>query len=150
MRIVLGVDGSAFSQEAVRTTGKLIVDWPNAEISIISAYGLSEPVAAEPFVAMPEYTQATIDGLAAAAEVLVREAGSEIKKQSMTASVTGRAIMGRAARVILDEAERTNADLIVVGSHGRGFWGRTLLGSVSNAVVHYATCSVLVVRPGTS
>ena len=45
----------------------------------------------------------------------------------------------------INETARGKADLIVVGSHGRGFWGR-LLGSVSNGVVHHAPCSVLVVR----
>jgi nucleotide-binding universal stress UspA family protein len=52
---------------------------------------------------------------------------------------------GPAAKEIIDKAERWRADLIVVGSHGYGFWGR-LLGSVSNYVVHNAPCSVLVVR----
>jgi nucleotide-binding universal stress UspA family protein len=34
----------------------------------------------------------------------------------------------------------------VVGSHGRGFWKRLLLGSVSQAVAAHATCSVEIVR----
>ena len=34
----------------------------------------------------------------------------------------------------------------VAGSHGYGFWERNLLGSVSDAVVHQAHCTVLVVR----
>jgi hypothetical protein len=48
--------------------------------------------------------------------------------------------------VILDEAERWGADLIVVGSHGYRAWERFLLGSVSQAVVSHAKCSVAVVR----
>jgi nucleotide-binding universal stress UspA family protein len=39
-----------------------------------------------------------------------------------------------------------NADLIVVGTHGRGRVGRALLGSVSTGVVHHAACDVLIVR----
>lgn len=49
-------------------------------------------------------------------------------------------------KAIIEEAERWHADLIVVGSHGRGFWGRTFLGSTSDRVLHHAPCSVLVVR----
>ena len=47
---------------------------------------------------------------------------------------------------ILDEASRWNADLIVVGSHGRGGIDRFLLGSVSEAVALHATCSVEIIR----
>jgi nucleotide-binding universal stress UspA family protein len=48
--------------------------------------------------------------------------------------------------VILDEAESWRADLIVEGSHGYSAWKRFLLGSVSQAVVIHANCSVEVVR----
>ena len=48
---------------------------------------------------------------------------------------------------ILAAAEAEQADLIVVGSRGRGAMGRYLLGSVSDFVVHGAGCPVLVVRP---
>ena len=54
--------------------------------------------------------------------------------------------MGATNRVIIETAKDWNADLIVVGSHGRGFWGRTMIGSVSDSVIHHAPCSVLVVR----
>jgi nucleotide-binding universal stress UspA family protein len=52
--------------------------------------------------------------------------------------------------VILDEAEKWKADLIVVGSHGYPAWERLLLGSVSQAVVSHAKCSVEVVRVRTA
>ena len=57
--------------------------------------------------------------------------------------------LGRPAQVIVEAAERWGADVIVAGSHGHGFWGRLAIGSVSDAVLHHAPCSVLVVRSGT-
>jgi nucleotide-binding universal stress UspA family protein len=48
--------------------------------------------------------------------------------------------------MITEEAQKWEADLIIVGSHGQSFWSRALLGSVSNAVVNHAPCSVLVVK----
>ena len=47
---------------------------------------------------------------------------------------------------IVAAAEAERADMIVVGSHGRGTVGRLLLGSVSEHVVRNAACPVLVVR----
>ena len=49
--------------------------------------------------------------------------------------------------VIVEAAEAEHADMVLVGSHGRGPVGRLLLGSVSEFVVRNAPCPVLVVRP---
>ena len=52
---------------------------------------------------------------------------------------------GSAKQMILSEAERVKADLIIVGSHSRhGF--QLLLGSTANAILHGAPCDVLAVR----
>lgn len=52
---------------------------------------------------------------------------------------------GRAIDVIVDKAETEQAELIVIGSHGRhGI--KALLGSTANGVLHHANCDVLSVR----
>ena len=53
--------------------------------------------------------------------------------------------IGPAKQIILDEAKREKADLIIVGSHGR-HGVRLLLGSTANAILHGAECDVLAVR----
>lgn len=52
---------------------------------------------------------------------------------------------GSAKHLIVDQAKDIDADLIVVGSHGR-HGVRLLLGSTANAVIHGAHCDVLAVR----
>lgn len=54
-------------------------------------------------------------------------------------------IQGPTVETILGEARGLNADLIVVGSHGKGALYRALLGSVSEGVVRGATQAVLVI-----
>jgi nucleotide-binding universal stress UspA family protein len=53
--------------------------------------------------------------------------------------------LGSVYAEVLDEAERTGADLVVVGSH-RPSMATYLLGSNAATIVRHATCSVLVVR----
>lgn len=60
-------------------------------------------------------------------------------------TVTIRVIIGSSAVEIVAEQERSGADLIVMGAHGRGTLGRALLGSVASAVLRAASCSVLLV-----
>ncbi len=53
---------------------------------------------------------------------------------------------GKPASRIVEVAKNWSADLIVMGSHGRGKVQGLLLGSVSEGVLHHAPCPVLVVR----
>lgn len=56
---------------------------------------------------------------------------------------------GRPAAEIVHFAEQQRADLIVMGTHGRGFVAHVLMGSVAEQVVRTASCPVLTVRhPG--
>lgn len=55
--------------------------------------------------------------------------------------------VGDPGEQIVSAAEAEHADLVVVGSHGRGAVSRFFIGSVSDHVVRHAHCPVLVVRP---
>lgn len=90
-------------------------------------------------------------GVAAGAdieEMLLENAQESMRKMGsqLGVSSTNQIIkVGPARTIILEEAERLGADLIIVGSHGRhGI--RLLLGSTANAVLHGALCDVLAVR----
>ena len=146
MNILIATDGSEFGRTAAEKACELAAGRQDIAFTIVSAYETPASVAAEPYVGTPEMYQQLIDGLRLLAERAVDEVKSIVEQRFPNASVTTVVEMGRAAEVILDAADRVKADLVVVGSHGHGFWGRSLLGSVSNAVVHHARCPVLVVR----
>ncbi len=52
---------------------------------------------------------------------------------------------GPTVKTILTEAEKLAINLIVLGSHGRGLLHRSVLGSVSEGVLHHATCPVMII-----
>ncbi len=84
--------------------------------------------------------------------MLQDEAGdiiSEAESQLTAASWKCNSLIreGHASREIVRAAKKLQADLVVVGSHGLGGVKRFLLGSVSDQVLAYANCSVLIVRP---
>ena len=145
MKILIATDGSDFSRMAAEKACEIAAAIPS-EIKIVSAYVTPAAIAAEPFVATPELYQDVVDGLKEIAEKAADSAATIVRDRCPKASVSRVVEMGRPAEVILDAAKAWPADVIVVGSHGLGFWGRTLLGSVSNAIVHHAHCPVLVVR----
>lgn len=60
--------------------------------------------------------------------------------------VTPLLIQGPTSDVILKEAHKFNADMIIIGSHGHGALLHLIMGSVSQDIVKYAKCPVLVVK----
>lgn len=135
MKILIGVDGSASSLDAVRLVGRLI-DPAADDIAIyFSPAQLEHQLSGRP--------RSIIDGAAAAlfeetCRILPRSHAA--KKMEMIAS-------SRPAAVgILESAAGWHADLVVVGARGSGSLERLLLGSVSRAVLHGSALPVLVVR----
>lgn len=63
------------------------------------------------------------------------------------ADVRAEVLVGKPAVEILRDAASTKADLLVLGSHGRGPVRRAFLGSVADRVLREAACPVLIVRP---
>ena len=68
------------------------------------------------------------------------------KLTRMNYSAEAKVGMGDPAFAILEQAKASQADLILMGTHGRGGLARFLIGSVSNSVLHQADCPVLIVR----
>jgi nucleotide-binding universal stress UspA family protein len=138
MKILIGVDDSSFSQIAVEEVARRLWE-PGTAVKILSVVeGPYKPAREEGASENPfKIARASVDK---ATEVL-RQSGNKFE-------IAGDIIEGSPKKVILDEAEAWDADLIVVGSHGRRGLDRFLLGSVSQAVALHAPCSVEIVRKG--
>jgi nucleotide-binding universal stress UspA family protein len=141
--ILVGTDGSDTAREAVRQAVDLAREL-GAGLQVVSAYG---PVPAarlrEEERQAPPDVQWTIgprEDVEAILETVVEEAGAA----GVRAEVHAR--QGDPADAILDVAEETGVDLIVVGNKGMTGAKRFLLGSVPNKVSHHAPCSVLIIR----
>ena len=77
----------------------------------------------------------------------IRRTLLEVVPDDATIPCEHRLLLGCAPEGILDVADEEHVDLIVMGSHGRGWLGRLLMGSVAEQVMRRATCPVLVVKP---
>ena len=78
------------------------------------------------------------------AEQMLREAVERVRSDHPAVNVETAVVEGPPAQVLVDMS--ADADLLVVGSRGRGGFSELLLGSVSQQCVHHARCPVTVVR----
>jgi nucleotide-binding universal stress UspA family protein len=143
MNILLAIDGSAPSQDAIAEVAHR--PWPSpSTVRILSVIQPYTPPATEVVL-----TSATIDEIRKRdtqdAEQLTRHARERIVA-APGLSVETAIREGDPRTAIVDAADEWQADLIVVGSHGRTGIKRLVMGSVAQAVVAHAHCSVEVVR----
>lgn len=73
----------------------------------------------------------------------IQEIADRMRKNSLDA--TALMIQGSTAETILKEATKLSADIIVVGTHGKGAVYQLLVGSVSESVIQKADCPIFVV-----
>jgi nucleotide-binding universal stress UspA family protein len=146
MKILLAVDGSEYSDAAVKSvasrpwpTGTIVKVFAAVELPFVpttETWALPDSYYTELEKAQSEKAQAAIDK----SVKILREG------QGLVFEIITETHIGQAQSVILDEAEKWGADLIVLGSHGYRGFKRFLLGSVSQAVAAHANCSVEIVR----
>jgi nucleotide-binding universal stress UspA family protein len=138
-KILIAVDESAFAAHAA-DVGFDLARSLGAEVALIHVVDPSV-VAYAPEGGIP-------------ANELIKEAQQDGRR--LVAAFSQRAAMqasplefihvGKSGTEIVKAAKDWPADLIVIGSHGRGGVERLLLGSVAEAVMRHAACPVLVVR----
>jgi nucleotide-binding universal stress UspA family protein len=147
MKILLAIDGSACSDAAVEEVARR--PWPEgSSVRVLTALEIPLPLTPEAWAIPPDYFENMEAGLRKQGQNLIDRALPKLKANK-TVSVESIMVSGSPRPVIVDEAESWGADLIVLGSHGYNAWKRLLLGSVSQAVVSHAKCSVEVVRCST-
>jgi nucleotide-binding universal stress UspA family protein len=95
-------------------------------------------------VAASERVGTTFETLRQRALERLEAVRERIRQQGVNCTATAR--LGVPAEEILNEAEKTDPDLIVLGNKGTSGLTRFLLGSTAERVVRYAKCSVLVAR----
>lgn len=142
-RIVVGTDGSETAGEAVRQAIDL-AKLAGAELSIVSAY---EPVSKRRLEGEQEGLPADVQheiGPREDVNLVLDAAAAGAKSEGV--EVHTHPVEGAPSDAILNIAEETDADLIVVGNKGMTGARRFLLGSVPNNVSHHAPCSVIIVR----
>lgn len=143
-KILVPLDGSQLAELALKPALQ-VAQAAQAELillrSMIPVYTTMPVVAGEYEWAWPEYAREQVRSEA-------REYLEAVRNRYTQANLALRtlAVEGDAASMILDVAEEEDVDLIVMAPHGWSGANKLLLGSVTERVLHQATCPVFVVR----
>jgi nucleotide-binding universal stress UspA family protein len=147
MKILLATDGSTFSERAVNVIAGR--PWPaGSEIKVV--YVVHPPIAdiPDPLLMLYAARMQMLEHERKEGKTTVEQAAARLRtgEGSRSFEITTEVLEGSPKELIVEEAERWGADVIVLGSRGRGAAKRFLLGSVSLAVATHAPCSVEIVR----
>jgi nucleotide-binding universal stress UspA family protein len=146
-RILVATDGSQTSEQAIEQAARLAKD-QHAQLRIVHvleqsrlAFAAAGPVALD--------LEGILDALRKSGQAALERGRAIAQKSGVeaeTAIVGDDAIDDRVAMVLAAEARRWNADLVVLGTHGRRGINHLLMGSVAEAVARVAPAHVLLVR----
>jgi len=142
-RILVPVDGSHTSTLGLQEAVRIAID-QRARLRLISV--VDEFIIAQNFEGLINAGD-MIDALRAAGNKAINNALALAKKHDLKAEATTFETVGdRVADVIVREAKKWKADLIVMGTHGRRGFNRMVLGSDAEGVLRTSPVPVLMVR----
>ncbi len=148
MKILLATDGSEYSKKAVEQLAEMPHN-SETQIRVLSVFE-SFPIlimpAPGPAGGIGGYYEEMTAAARKSAEESVSNAAGFLKEKNPALAIDTAVVNGSPKEIILKAAAEFDADLIVVGSHGRGAFSRFLMGSVSQSMALHASCSVLIVR----
>lgn len=144
MKVLIAIDDSSCSSTAVDAVASH--NWPaGTELRVITVL---EPVNYG-YALSSSYMASLIEAereMDAHCRKLVDSKVAQLEKSVDHCQVKGLVIKGVAASSIVSVAKEWDADLIVLGSHGRKGFDRFFLGSVAEKVASHAPCSVEIIR----
>ncbi len=137
--LIVGFDGSEGSTDALRWAAKTAKerDWM---LYVLTTWTM--PAADLGIGASATLQEELIDELRKEAGA-VNDEGVQIAAD-MGVNAVGEIAVGRSAAILVKRS--ADSGMVVVGSHGRGRLAESILGSVSQSLIHHAECPVLVVR----
>ena len=141
MTIVVGIDESEPSVRGLRKAIEL-AEALQSDLHIIHAVHIPGTLLAvlnQVPADIVQLEQAQRDSVWAIVDPLLKELPIKVKRVDLT---------GYPADAVVEYAEGVGADLIVIGSRGRGELAALFLGSTSHRILHLAHCDVLVVKGG--
>jgi nucleotide-binding universal stress UspA family protein len=146
MKILLATDGSESAQAAV----DCLIRFPfprDSEVTVLTVIDRDIFKNEEVSDRIGEQQDALMETekvVQAAAQELLAQQAARLRKAGWSESSELR--IGHPAEQIVRLAEQLDSDCIIIGSHGMSGMKRFLLGSVSDHVLRYAPCSVLIVK----
>ena len=140
MNILVALDGSESSQRAI----EFIQQRPWLDLDHFLIISVVEPDKAD--VSMASALTKTSEAFFGECEKVLSRARDSVKEKLPRNKIETRILTGPVKDTIIDCAREFNADLIVMGSQGRKGINRLIIGSVAEAVLRGAPCSVHIIR----
>lgn len=155
--VLVPTDGSENAERAVRFSAQVADRRQQAEVTVVYVHlrvthaplGASVLTPENPVELSPAFVEEVKSAELAHAEEIVNRAVAEIRGlvTSPDVSVSGRVVEHtRVDEGILQAAEDTHADIIVVGTRGLSPLRSAIMGSVSHSLIEKAACPVLIVK----
>jgi nucleotide-binding universal stress UspA family protein len=141
MKLLIAIDGSTFSAAA---TQAVIAEAKRDGTEIQAIHVVDTRKRLLPEVAALDTEVMNAPAQRRSAEALVEATARLLRAEGLNTTTV--VVWGDPRLKIIEAAKEWSADLIVLGAHGRSGLNGFLMGSVSDAVAHYALCSVEIVR----